>query len=125
VVDFSAPRRLRTIFQTNMRSAFAAGQWERIQRTKAALPFLLYVRTASVEPRPEHLRWAGIILPADDPFWRTHFPPNGWQCKCAVRQVSKFEARDKLRQDGYTDQAPALGERTFVNRRTGEVVRVP
>ncbi len=124
-VDFSSPRRLQLIFSANMRSARAAGQWERIQKTKAVLPYLLYVRTTSTEPRPQHLRWAGTILPADDPFWRTHFPPNGWHCKCAVRQVSKFERASKLKDEGYSAERPQLDERTFVNRRTGEITRVP
>lgn len=124
-VDFSAPRRLQTIFSANMRSARAAGQWERIQRTKDALPYLLYVRTTSYQPRPQHLAWAGTILPADDPWWSTHFPPNGWNCKCAVRQVSRREATDKLTQPGYSDERPPLDPKGFLNRRTGEIVRVP
>ncbi len=94
-VDFTSSRRLDTIFWANMRSARAAGQWERMQRTKARLPYLLYVRTASGDPRPEHLSWVGTILPIDDPFWSTHFPPNGWGCKCSVRQISARE-RDRL-----------------------------
>lgn len=124
-VDFTAPGRLQTIFSANMRSARAVGQWDRIQRTKEVLPYLLYVRTTSKEPRALHLYWAGTILPADDPWWRTHFPPNGWRCKCAVRQVSRFEREEKLGQEGYSDERPALDEKPFVNRRTGEIVRVP
>lgn len=124
-VDFSSTGRLQRIFSTNMRSARAAGQWERIQRTKGALPYLLYVRTTSYRPRPQHLAWAGTILPADDPWWSTHFPPNGWNCKCAVRQVSSLEREQKIAEGGYSDEAPPLVERTHVNRRTGEVTRVP
>ena len=37
--DLSTPRRLRTIWSSNIRSARAAGQFERAQRTKRALPF--------------------------------------------------------------------------------------
>lgn len=125
VVNFTAPGRLQTIFSANMRSARAAGQWERIQRSKGALPYLLYVRTTSARPRPQHLAWAGTILPADDPWWSTHFPPNGWRCKCAVRQVSRGEREELLGQDGYSDDSPPLLERTFRNRRTGELTRVP
>ena len=50
-MNFISPGRLQTIFSANMRSARAAGQWDRIQRTKDALPYLLYVRTTSKEPR--------------------------------------------------------------------------
>ena len=35
---------------------------------------------------------AGTLLPVDDPWWQTHYPPNGWGCKCWVRQVSRREA---------------------------------
>lgn len=141
-VDFSRPRRLKTIFWSNMNAARAAGQWDRAQRTKKALPYLLYVRTAASDPRPEHLRWAGIILPIDDPFWRTHFPPNGWGCKCTVRQITRREAEKKLamgeqtfRADQghgvdhtvtYRAEAPDDGPPTrFRNRRTGAEVEVP
>jgi uncharacterized protein with gpF-like domain len=122
-VNFASPRRLRTIFHSNMRSARAAGQWQRIQRTKKALPYILYVRTSATEPRAEHLRFEGTILPADDAFWRTHFPPNGWGCKCSVRQLTAREAK-RL---GYDPEAggPQVVMRKFVNRRTGEVMRVP
>ncbi len=73
MVDFSRSRRLEVIFRSNMSAARAAGQWERAQRTKKVLPYLLYLRTTSTDPRPEHLKLAGIILPIDDPFWRTYF----------------------------------------------------
>lgn len=33
-------------------------------------------------PRPQHLAWNGLTLPKDAPFWRTHYPPNGWGCRC-------------------------------------------
>jgi uncharacterized protein with gpF-like domain len=123
VVDFSSPRRLKTIFDSNMRSARAAGQWQRIQRGKRGLPFILYVRTVSMEPRAEHVVWVGTLLPVDDLFWRTHFPPNGWGCKCSVRSITRSEAR-RL---GYDPKAgrPQILTRTFVNRRTGEISEVP
>ena len=131
-VDFTAPRRLQTIFQSNMASARSAGQWNRAQRTKAALPYILYVRTASAEPRVEHLTWVGVILPIDDPWWATHWPPNGWGCKCSIRQITARE-RDKLLASdpkvtgiSYTTEIPDNGPpRTFLNKRTGEVTTVP
>ncbi|MCO5083074.1 MAG: phage minor head protein [Rhizobiaceae bacterium] len=132
MVNFGSSRRLKTIFWSNVNSARAAGQWERAQRTKRALPYLLYVRTTSADPRQEHLGWVGIILPIDHPFWRTHFPPNGWLCKCQVRQISAREAEQLLGRapaEGgviYRDTPPDLGpDIPFVNRRTGEVTMVP
>ena len=76
--QLGSPHRLRTIFESNMRSARAAGQWQRIQRTKRTHPYIRYGRSTSVERREEHAAWEGTLLPADDPWWDTHFPPNGW-----------------------------------------------
>jgi hypothetical protein len=125
VVDYSRPARLQTIFWTNVRTARAAGQWERIQRTKRGLPYLLYVRTASQEPRLQHLAWVGVILPVDHDFWNTHFPPNGFGCKCSVRQITRTQADDYSGQDGYTTDPPVIVTKTFVNKRTGEVTQAP
>ncbi|MCB5204244.1 hypothetical protein LH464_17395 [Neorhizobium sp. T786] len=132
MVNFASDRRLKTIFWSNANSARSAGQWERVQRSKKALPYILYVRTTSGDPRPEHLGWVGIILPVDHPFWQTHWPPNGWLCKCQVRQISGREAQQLLGrepEDGgilYRDSAPDLGpDIQHRNRRTGEVTMVP
>lgn len=76
--ELGSPRRLRTIFESNMRSARAAGQWQRIQRAKRTHPYIRYGRSVSAERRREHAAWEGTILPAGDPWWDTHFPPNGW-----------------------------------------------
>jgi hypothetical protein len=99
--NLSSPYRLRTIYETNMRTARAAGQWQRIQRTKHALPYLIYQLGPSIEHRPEHASWAGTTLPADDPWWSTHMTPNGWGCKCNVRQVGPAEF-DRLKRDGLS-----------------------
>ena len=76
--QLGSPRRLRVIYDANVRSARAAGQWERVQRTKRALPYLLYQLGPSRTHRDEHVAWAGTLLPADDPWWDTHWTPNGW-----------------------------------------------
>ena len=39
--------------------------------------------------REEHRALHGITLPPSDPFWDTHYPPNGWNCRCRVVQVRK------------------------------------
>ena len=120
-VELGSPRRLKTIYSTNMRTARAAGQWERIQRTKATHPYLLYELGPSGEHRPEHVAWAGTLLRADDPWWRTHYPPNGWGCKCRVRQVSR-RAAERL---GGVTARPASSTVEWTNKRTGETARIP
>lgn len=122
LVELGTPRRLKIIFDTNLRMAHARGRWERIDALKERMPYLRYVATLDDRTRPEHRRWHGTVLPADDPWWRTHFPPNGWRCRCAVQQLSEGDLRRRGRE---VTPRPAGGEREWVNRRTGEVQRVP
>lgn len=124
-VQLGSPRRLRTIFDVNLRTANAAGQWQRIERTRKTHPYLLYQLGPSREHRPEHVSWAGTLLPAEDTWWQTHFPPNGWGCKCHVRQVSKREAERLVAGGQYRTQVQDLGEREYINQRTGQVLSVP
>ena len=119
-VLLGSPRRLRTIYRSNLRAARAAGQWQRIQRTKQTHPYLLYELGPSEQHRPQHVAWAGTLLPADDPWWKTHFTPNGWGCKCRVRQISEREAQ---RRGGVTER-PRYDPVEWTNKRTGEVQTV-
>lgn len=109
-VRLGTPRRLQTIYWANMASARSAGQWERAQRTKAALPYFLYVQTSSADPRPEHLEWVGTILPIDHEWWHTHMTPNGWGCKCQIRQISRYEAE---RRGGVTKNPTIYPPQTY------------
>ena len=84
-------RRLRTIYDTNVRMSLATGNWLRVQRQKDVLPFLRYLASTSEHKRPLHKLWYGVTLPVDHPWWQTHFPPNGWGCKCNYRQISQRE----------------------------------
>lgn len=121
--QLGSPRRLETIYWANVRTAAAAGAWQRAQRTKAFLPFFLYQLGPSETHRPEHVALEGTILPVDDPFWTTHFPPNGWGCKCWVSQISQAEAG----QLGYDPNKPAPdpGVTVYLNNRTGETREIP
>lgn len=118
--QLGSPRRLKTIFRANLRTARAAGQWHRAQRTKEALPYLLYELGPSREHRAEHVAWHGTLLPVDHPFWSTHMPPNGWGCKCRVRPVSRWEA-ERLQKNGVPapDRAQLVDPET--GRRTGQL----
>ncbi len=124
-VQLGSEGRLKTIYRTNMRTARAAGQWERIERTKRAMPYLLYQNGPAKEHRAIHVSWNGIALPVDDPWWQSHMPPNGWGCHCWVRQISKFEYAKLQDKSGIKFTAPDDGTREWVNKRTGDVEVIP
>lgn len=120
-VAINTPHRLKTIFNTNMRTARAAGQWDRIQKTARARPFLMYELGPSTVHRKEHERWAGKILRWDDPWWDEHFPPNDYGCKCRVRQLSATEAARR----GGVSETPPTEYKFWTNPATGERIRAP
>jgi hypothetical protein len=37
----------------------------------------------------------GIILPKEDPWWNTNYPPNAWGCKCEVRAWSERQIQKR------------------------------
>ncbi len=123
LVQLGSPRRLRTIFRVNMQTAYAAGDWAQIQQQKEEAPYLMYDAIDDGRTRPQHHAWDDTILPIDDPWWKTHSPPNGWNCRCSKIQLSA----DQVKAMGLSvaDRAPPSPMREYTNQRTGEIVRVP
>ncbi len=117
-------RRLRTIFDTNTRMSLAAGHWQRIQRQKKQFPYLRYLPSTSEHKRPLHKEWYGVILPVDHPWWQTHFPPNGWGCKCHFEQVTEARMRRMGWKVTPDDQIPDGPPRLFTPA-GGETISVP
>jgi len=116
------PARLRLIYDVNTRMAYAAGRWERIQASSATHPFLRYVTRADERVRESHRPWHNLTLPVADPWWQTHYPPNGWRCRCRAVPMrrSEYERRTDLQRE-----APDLALADWTDTRTGEVRQVP
>lgn len=118
--------RLQLIYDVNLRQSYAAGRWARIERTRASKPFVMYRTMRDERVRASHARWDGVVLPIGHPFWRTHYPPNGWRCRCRAFAVSERDIA-RYQADGVAikREAPPVEFTEFVNRQTGEVRRVP
>jgi len=125
--EYNGPRNWRTriIFETNLSTAYSAGRYAQMVEpaTLEAFPYWRYVHSGARNPREQHKRWNGTTLRADDPFWRTHYPPNGWRCGCRVEPMS---ARDVSRGGRpQVDQAPPVETRRVPIGKTGRVEDVP
>jgi len=107
------PHRLKLIYDTNMRTARAAGQWERIERHARTRPALIYALGPSERHRPEHAALEGMIRPVDDPIWNDIMPPNGYGCKCHVLQATM---RAVERRGGYSSDADMRRRVREINR---------
>ncbi len=121
----TADWRARIIYETNLRTAFAAGRYA--QQTNpdvlAAFPYWEYLHVDCPHPRLQHLAWSGTVLRADDPWWNTNYPPNGWRCHCIVASLGARQ----LAKRGMSgpDQAPDLNWQTYTDRTTGVVTQYP
>lgn len=86
--------RTRVIYTTNIRASYAAGRYAQLNDPDllSVRPYWKYLHNDSVaHPRPLHQSWSGMVLRYDDPFWTTHFPPNGWGCRCYIQAVRASE----------------------------------
>ena len=110
--------RTRVIYQTNLSTSYAAGRWAQLNEPAfvKAWPYWKYVHADGVaHPRPLHVSWHGVVLHHTDPWWQTHYTPNGWGCHCRVVAASKSEYdaapadRKSAPQDGTWIKIDAYG----------------
>lgn len=87
------PRRLETIFRTNMQSAYMAGRFATQLENVDERPWWEYVAVMDNRTRPAHRVLNGRVYRYDDPFWRTFYPPNGYRCRCRVRTRSRSDMK--------------------------------
>ncbi len=69
-----------------------------------------------------HKAWgdARLTLRYDDAFWATHFPPNGWGCRCRVVAVRAPEAGDSTSPpEGWDTRDTKTGEPPGIDRGWG------
>lgn len=121
VAQLGSPSRLATIFRTNMQAAYAVGAWQQIEDQAEGAPFLLYDAVDDHRTRPEHAAYDDQVHRVDSPFWDTHYPPNGWNCRCSVIQLSAEDLEELGLEE--SPERPMPTER-WVNPRTGKTERV-
>lgn len=81
------PRRLATIFDTNMQSAYMAGRYKAFMGNVTDRPYWMYVAVMDDRTRPAHAALNRRTFRFDDPIWETIYPPNGFRCRCSVRAL--------------------------------------
>ena len=117
--------RARVIYETNLRQSYNAGRYRQLVAGASRRPFWEYRHSPHVTmPRKLHQSWDGKVLRWDDPWWDTHFPQNGWGCRCSVFGLNDRDL--KRRGKSGPDEAPDDGdpvrhEIERVDRETGEV----
>lgn len=115
--------RTRVIYQTNMATSYAAGRYAQMSDPEVLKlhPYWRYIHSeGAMHPRPLHLSWHGLTLPAEHPFWKSHFAPNGFGCQCRITSVTRREGEASARA-GLGE--PAADWKT-INPKTGAPVGI-
>ena len=82
---------LQAEYQTSLASSRMAAEWNRIVADADLLPLLEYDTVGDGRVRPTHAALDKICRPVNDKFWTNYYPPNGWRCRCSVRQITAEE----------------------------------
>lgn len=123
VVQLGSPRRLQTIYQTNLQSAYMAGRAQ-AQQAADAFPYLQYVAVMDNATRPSHAALNGQVFRKDDPIWDSITPPNGFNCRCRTRALSKGQLeREGLQVQSSEGRIVSREVDAGLNKRTGELFK--
>jgi SPP1 gp7 family putative phage head morphogenesis protein len=92
-----SPTRLDLIYRQNLQSSYMTGRYSQQLDVALSRPWWRYSAVMDSRTRPAHAALHGKVFRFDDPIWATHYPPNGWRCRCTVTTLSDNEIdRDNI-----------------------------
>lgn len=99
---------LRTEYDTAVAAGQMAGLWKQMEATVGPDALAMYDTVGDARVRPEHQKWDRIVRPLSDDFWNTHWPPNGYNCRCTVRFVNDGEVTENVPGPDDADVPPVF-----------------
>lgn len=95
ILDYHA----EVVFRTNVMDAYNQGRKESLldPAVKEVFPAWQYSAVMDGRTRPSHAAMDGQVFMADDPIWGRITPPCGYNCRCVLIPVNKYDfTRDML-----------------------------
>ena len=112
---------LRAEYNFATASAEMAAKWEQYERDGDRY-YLQYRTVGDSHVREEHAALNGTTLPVSHPFWDTHYPPNGWNCRCLAVQVRK-SSHEQTSEEELSKRTKALAEQQAKSKGKSEMFR--
>jgi len=116
MVQLGSPRRLDTIYRTNLQQAYMAGR-EHADWASSAITHWRYVAVMDSRTRPSHAALHDKVWPKSHPIWNVISPVNGYNCRCMKQGVTAGQLKrwglsesaepEMLTQDIETTGGPA------------------
>ncbi|HTJ78526.1 MAG TPA: phage minor head protein [Rariglobus sp.] len=94
-----AERRAETLLRTHGYQAYSAAQYNVLDRQRDVFPFWRYQTAQDDRVRDAHAALDGVVLPSNDPFWQSHFPPWDFNCRCTIVPLSPEDVEDIKAED--------------------------
>lgn len=79
---------LKTEYNLAVAGGQMAGKWEQIKEQQDIFPYLKFDAVLDKQTTDLCRDLDGTTLPIDHPFWKRYYPPNHFNCRSTVRQVT-------------------------------------
>lgn len=105
-VTASSPGYIDTLVRTHAQIAYNGALWVRTQADPSVWGYKYWTRRDE-RVRPSHRRKHGVTKKKDDAWWKTNWPPNGWNCRC--QPIVIFEKGRETQKPADDEQDEGFG----------------
>ena len=90
----AAKARAEFMLRTHGFQAYAVSRHQQQMATVGSHPYWMYETVGDNRVRAGHAALDGKVLRSDDPWWKTHYPPWDWGCRCVVIALDEEDAQE-------------------------------
>ena len=90
----AAKARADFMLRTHGFQAYAVARHQQQMSVARSFPYWQFETVGDSRVRPGHAALDGKVLRADDPWWKTHYPPWDWGCRCIVNALDEEDAEE-------------------------------
>lgn len=105
----AAKARAAFMLRTHGFQAYAVARHQQQMETARDFPYWKYETVGDSRVRAAHAALDGKVLPASDPWWKTHYPPWDWGCRCIVVALDEDDVEEKGLKVAKSEDMPTPG----------------
>jgi len=106
----AALKRAELLLRHHGFQAYAAANYKSMFEKRDFFPYWKYLSMGDDRVRDVHAKLHGLTLPWNHAFWKDHFPPWDWGCRCQVVPVGPGEYDEMVRDGRVAGQMNLTGK---------------